>query len=90
MVGQGVGIAIVPRVAAVRYGRAAGVARVALADDWATRAPVLCVRDALPAYAAELVAYALRDAPRTTDAPAAEVCAEGPGRTRSRTRPRSG
>ncbi|CAB3653658.1 LysR family transcriptional regulator [Achromobacter marplatensis] len=90
MVGQGVGIAIVPRVAAVRYGRAAGVARVALADDWATRDLVLCVRDALPAYAAELVAYALRDAPRTTDAPAAEVCADGPGRTRTPTRPRSG
>ena len=88
MVGQGVGIGIVPRVAAVRYGRAAGVTRVALADDWATRDLVLCVRDALPAYAAELVAYALRDAPRATDAPAAEVYADGRGRTRTRTRPR--
>ncbi|QVQ26528.1 LysR family transcriptional regulator [Achromobacter deleyi] len=63
MVGQGVGIAIVPRVAAVRYGRAAGVRRVALADGWAARDLVLCVREALPAYAAELVEYALRDAP---------------------------
>lgn len=63
MVGQGVGIAIVPRVAAVRYGRAAGVCRVPLADDWAARDLVLCVRDALPAYAAELVEFALRDAP---------------------------
>lgn len=65
MVGQGVGIAIVPRVAAVRYGRTAGVQRVALADDWATRDLVLCVREPLPAYAAELVSYALRDAPAT-------------------------
>ncbi len=63
MVGQGVGIGIVPRVAAARYGRAAGVRRVALADDWAARDLVLCVRDTLPAYAAELVDYALRDAP---------------------------
>jgi DNA-binding transcriptional LysR family regulator len=67
MVGQGVGIAIVPRVAAARYGRAAGVRRVALADDWAARDLVLCVRDTLPAYAAALVEYALRDAPARPD-----------------------
>ena len=64
MVGQGVGIAIMPKVAAVRYGRAAGVRRVALVDDWAVRDLVLCVRGELPAYAQQLVAYALRDAPK--------------------------
>lgn len=89
MVGQGVGIAIVPRVAAARYGRAANVQRVALADAWAARDLVLCVRETLPAYAAELVAYALRDAP-VTDASGGQIesGANGPARTTSRTRPR--
>ena len=87
MVGQGVGIAIVPRVAAIRLGRAAGVQRVALADAWAARNLVLCVRDALPAYAAELVAYALRDAP-LTNAPGGATCADGPAQTTNRKRPR--
>jgi len=97
MVGQGVGIAIVPRVAAVRYGRAAGVQRVALADDWATRDLVLCVREPLPAYAAELVSYALRDAPVTaasaaqaavTSAPQGVSGADARAQTTSRTRRR--
>lgn len=65
MVGLGVGVAIMPRVAAVRHGRAAGVRRVALVDDWAVRDLVLCVRGELPAYAQQLVAYALRDAPKS-------------------------
>ncbi|MGV2906687.1 LysR family transcriptional regulator, partial [Achromobacter sp. AGC25] len=86
MGGQGVGIGIVPRVAAMRYGRAAGVLRVALADDWAARDLVLCVREALPAYAAELVAYALRDAPAATGAPRDGGSAGGPVRTTSRKR----
>ncbi len=104
MVGQGVGVAIVPRAAAVRYGRASGVSRVALADPWAARDLVLCVRDDLPAYAAELVAYALRDAPVGDPADAAAfdpaevpagvtarttgAPAGGRGRTRNPTRPR--
>ena len=65
MVGLGVGVAIMPRVAAVRHARAAGVRRVALVDDWAVRDLVLCVRGELPAYAQQLVAYALRDAPKS-------------------------
>ncbi|MEN4922590.1 LysR substrate-binding domain-containing protein [Achromobacter spanius] len=89
MVGQGVGIAIVPRVAAARYGRAAGVRRVALADDWAARDLVLCVRDDLPAYAAELVEYALRDAPGASGRTGGAT-ADGRGRTRSPTRRRPG
>lgn len=76
MVGQGVGVAIVPRAAALRYGRAAGVRRVALADPWAARDLVLCVRDDLPAYADELVAYALRDAPENVRANAPENAPE--------------
>lgn len=76
MVGQGVGVAIVPRAAALRYGRAAGVSRVALADPWAARDLVLCVRDDLPAYADELVAYALRDAPENVRANAPENASE--------------
>ncbi|MDH1522763.1 MULTISPECIES: LysR family transcriptional regulator [Achromobacter] len=76
MVGQGVGVAIVPRAAALRYGRAAGVSRVALADPWAARDLVLCVRDDLPAYADELVAYALRDAPENVRASAPENALE--------------
>lgn len=76
MVGQGVGVAIVPRAAALRYGRAAGLSRVALADPWAARDLVLCVRDDLPAYADELVAYALRDAPENVRANAPENAPE--------------
>lgn len=64
MVGLGVGVAVVPRVAAIRHGRAAGIRRVALTDAWAARDLVLCVRDDLPAYAAALAEHALRDAPR--------------------------
>lgn len=89
MVGQGVGVAIVPRVAAVRLGRSAGVQRVALSDEWATRDLVLCVRDALPAYAAELVDYALRAAPPTS--PRADAaCADGRVQTTTRKRPPPG
>jgi DNA-binding transcriptional LysR family regulator len=88
MVGQGVGVAIVPRAAAVRYGRASGVTRVALADPWAARDLVLCVRDDLPLYAAELVAYALRDAPGGATARTAGAPAGARGRTRSPTRRR--
>ncbi|HCQ49751.1 MAG TPA: LysR family transcriptional regulator [Achromobacter sp.] len=89
MVGRGVGIAIVPRAAAVRLGRTAGVQRVALADDWATRDLVLCVRDTLPAYADALVSYALRNAPVKTP-PAGEPLADGRAETRSLTRSRPG
>ena len=65
MVGQGVGVAVVPRAAAVRHGRSAGFRRLDLSDDWAARDLVLCVRGDLPAYAEELVAHALRGAGAT-------------------------
>ncbi len=50
VVGQGIGLGIVPQAVAARYGRSAGVRRIALSDAWAARNLVLCVRrmDELP------------------------------------------
>jgi molybdate transport repressor ModE-like protein len=64
MVGHGVGVAIVPRAAALRYGRAAGIRRIRLSDAWATRALVLCVRDldALAPHARLLLQHLLHGA----------------------------
>ena len=76
MVGQGVGVAVVPRAAAVRHGRSAGFRRLDLSDDWAARDLVLCVRGDLPAYAEELVAHALRGAPGATRSEAAPASVE--------------
>ena len=76
MVGQGVGVAVVPRAAAVRHGRSAGFRRLDLSDDWAARDLVLCVRGDLPAYAEELVAHALRGAPGATCSEAAPASVE--------------
>ncbi|SAI71425.1 LysR family transcriptional regulator [Bordetella ansorpii] len=61
MVGQGIGIGVVPQAAALRYGRAAGIRRVALADTWAHRSLVLGVRDDddLPGYIRELMLHIL-------------------------------
>ncbi|MFT3720597.1 LysR substrate-binding domain-containing protein [Pseudorhodoferax sp.] len=46
LVGQGIGVAIVPLAVARRCARTAGVQRVALAEPWAARRLVLCLRDA--------------------------------------------
>ena len=46
MVGQGVGIGIVPKTVAARHGRSAGIKAITLTDAWAARRLVLCVRDA--------------------------------------------
>lgn len=46
LVGQGIGVGIVPRAVAQRCARQAGVQRVALAEDWAARRLMLCLRDA--------------------------------------------
>lgn len=45
LVGQGIGVGIVPRAVAQRCARQAGVQRVALAEPWAARRLVLCLRD---------------------------------------------
>lgn len=46
LVGQGIGMGIVPRAVAQRCARQAGVQRVALDEAWAQRQLVLCLRDA--------------------------------------------
>ncbi|SQH18576.1 HTH-type transcriptional regulator gltC [Bordetella parapertussis] len=65
MVGHGIGVAIVPRTAALRAARAGRIRRLRLSDDWAERDLMLCVRDpdALPSYARQFVAHALAEAP---------------------------
>lgn len=57
MVGQGVGLGIVPRSAVRRHARSARVKAVPLADAWAGRSLVVCVRDVnlLPTYARQLI-----------------------------------
>ncbi|CAH0347883.1 LysR substrate-binding domain-containing protein [Aquabacterium sp. CECT 9606] len=57
MVGQGVGLGVVPRSAAQRYARSAKAKAISLTDPWAGRSLVICVRDAevLPAHARQLI-----------------------------------
>ncbi len=61
MVGSGVGIAIAPKTAAIRYARAAGIKRVTLTDAWASRNLMLCVRsaDELPPYVRQMMEHLL-------------------------------
>jgi DNA-binding transcriptional LysR family regulator len=58
MVGQGVGLGVVPRAVVQRCARSVGVSAVDLVDAWAVRSLVVCMRDleALPVHARELVA----------------------------------
>lgn len=66
MVEQGIGAGIVPRAAALRYGRPAQLARVTLDEAWARRALLLCTRpgETLAPPAAALVRSLLAaDAP---------------------------
>lgn len=60
-VGGGVGVGIVPKAAAVRHARAAQVKAVPLADPWAMRRLVLCVksRASLPVAASRLLDHLL-------------------------------
>lgn len=61
VVGQGIGVGIVPQAVAARCARSAKVRRIALTDAWAARSLVLCVRqlDKLPVPAQRLVAHVL-------------------------------
>jgi DNA-binding transcriptional LysR family regulator len=61
MVGQGIGIGIVPRVVATRCARSGRIKVVSLADGWAARTLVVCVRDRelLSLSARQLVAHLL-------------------------------
>ncbi|MGI4778030.1 MAG: LysR substrate-binding domain-containing protein [Janthinobacterium lividum] len=58
MVGQGVGIGIVPRSTALRCERFSRVKAVNLGDVWATRSLIVCTRDidALPVFTQQLLA----------------------------------
>lgn len=59
LVGLGAGVAVVPQVVARRHARALHIRVVRLADAWARRSLVLCMRDrdALPPFTRELVAH---------------------------------
>jgi DNA-binding transcriptional LysR family regulator len=61
LVGQGIGVAIVPRPVAMRWARGARIGRIALGDTWAKRGLLLCVRrvEDLPSHVQKLVAHVL-------------------------------
>lgn len=62
IVGQGIGVGVVPAAVAQRTRRSTGVRPVALLDPWAQRSLVVCMRQRaeLPAHAEKLLAYLLR------------------------------
>jgi DNA-binding transcriptional LysR family regulator len=64
MVAAGIGIAVVPEAAARRCARSMKIKTVKLADPWAARRLVICVRDlkALPRPARQLVEHLRREA----------------------------
>ncbi|SHH73302.1 DNA-binding transcriptional regulator, LysR family [Pollutimonas bauzanensis] len=64
MVGQGIGIGVVPKTAAARCARSAGIKRLALTDAWASRNLMLCVRsaDELPVYVKQMLRHLLEPA----------------------------
>ncbi|NYT59140.1 LysR family transcriptional regulator [Alcaligenaceae bacterium] len=64
MVGQNIGIAVVPKATAVRCARTARVKRIVLSDAWACRDLVLCVRSSteLPIYVRQMMACILENA----------------------------
>ncbi|NYT86551.1 LysR family transcriptional regulator [Pollutimonas harenae] len=61
MVGQGIGIGIVPKATATRLARTARIKQIPLADTWARRDLVLCVRPAneLPVYVRQMMNFIL-------------------------------
>jgi len=63
MVEAGVGLAVLPRTAAMRCRRTMGIGIVPLTDAWTTRRLQICVRrlDALPGPARDLVAHLRSD-----------------------------
>lgn len=66
MVGQGVGLAVVPRSVVRRCGRSAGVTAVPITDAWALRSLMACVRelDTLPAHARALLGRVMEGSAR--------------------------
>src|SRR5690606_34512014 len=65
MIESGVGIGVIPESVALRYARVLGMAIVPLIDEWALRELQICVRDrdALPAFARELLDMLVADVP---------------------------
>lgn len=61
MVGNGIGIGVVPKATAVRCARSAGIKRLRLTDAWASRSLMLCVRsaDELPIYVRQMMQHIL-------------------------------
>ena len=59
LVGEGIGVGIVPQAVALRVARSAAVRRIGLTDAWARRHLLVAVReaDALPACAQQLLAH---------------------------------
>lgn len=59
MVGQGIGLGIVPHAAAMKHRRSAQIRKISLQDAWAQRNLVLCVRnlDELPSHAQQFVRH---------------------------------
>jgi len=70
MVGQGVGMGVVPRSVAQQCARSLGIKTIAIGEPWAARSLIACVRDvqALPVHARRLLASVL---PVSTDTAAA-------------------
>ncbi|MDB5930643.1 MAG: transcriptional regulator, LysR family [Polaromonas sp.] len=70
VVGEGIGVGIVPQAVAMRWARSAKIKRITLTDAWATRNLVLCVRrlDTLPAHAQQLVQHVLAAVPHSQQA----------------------
>lgn len=59
VVGQGIGVAIVPKAVALRHRRSCRIGVVTLSDSWAQRHLVICVRrvEDLPEHVQQLVRY---------------------------------
>ena len=66
VVGQGIGVGIVPQAVATRCARSTKIKRITLTDEWAKRNLVLCVCDLdnLPAHAQQLLQHVLAAASR--------------------------
>jgi DNA-binding transcriptional LysR family regulator len=62
MVGQGIGVGIVPEAVANRARRSTGIRLVKLQDAWAQRSLMVCMRshDQLPAHARKLLEWLIR------------------------------
>jgi len=63
MVGQGIGVGIVPEAVALRARRGTGIRLVRLQDAWAQRSLLVCTRShgQLPAHAKKLLDWLVRD-----------------------------